>query len=256
MSNPAIPVNESDDQSAPPLELSRPRLYAHGTLTTALASDWPGFEVCSSDDSTMGWPRLVLQGQRLALQLSPDGAIWSLPAFDGHKLSRQSLLARATGVAANAGLVVLDAMAGWGGDGLELASLGASVTMVEASPLAWSLLRQRIDESGIGVTALYRADSWSIIEQGTWDVILLDPMFPERGRKGLAKLPMQTLKQIAHTDDRTLAEWVAHALARARSRVVLKRRRTEKTIGRPAWRIEGRTIRFDVYQGGVGSTRP
>jgi|GEM_PF-1614900 len=241
-------MNDSDTR----LEPAKPRLYVHSTMAAALAMDWPGFEVCNEDDETVGWPRLALLDQRLALRLSPAGPNWVLPAFDGRRVSRQSLLARATGVATNRGLVVLDAMAGWGSDGLELASLGASVTMVESAPEVWSLLRQRITESGITVTALHCADSWSIIEQRAWDVILLDPMFPERGRKGLAKLPMQTLKQVACNDGRPLVEWVAHAVAHARLRVVLKRRRTEAVIGGPAWRIEGRSIRFDVYQGGVG----
>ena len=220
----------------------------HGASIAELTPEWPDFELHSEDDKAGVWPRLVLLDHRLALCLAPAGTIWSPPVFDRRRISRQSLLARATGVVTNSSLVVLDAMAGWGSDGLELASLGASVTMVEAAPEVWSLLRQRVTDSEIPLAALHFADSWSLIEQTGWDVILLDPMFPERGRKGLAKLPMQTLKQVACEDDRPLAEWVAHALRHTRSRVVLKRRRTEKVIGKPDWRIEGRSIRFDVYQ--------
>jgi len=229
-------------------EHARPRLHVHGTMVTALVADWPDFELCDEDDQSGAWPRLVLRDQRIALCVEPGGLIWSPPMFDRRDISRQSLLARATGVATNSRLAILDAMAGWGSDGLELASLGASVTMVEAVPAVWSLLRQRITDSEIPIAGLHLGDSWSLMEQTIWDVILLDPMFPERGRKGLAKLPMQTLKQVAFIDDRPLADWVEHALRHTRSRVVLKRRRTEKVIGRPDWRIEGRSIRFDVYQ--------
>jgi 16S rRNA (guanine1516-N2)-methyltransferase len=226
-----------------------------GSMVTALAAEWPDFELCDEDDESGVWPRLVLRNQRLALCLEPGGSTWSPPVFDRRRISRQSLLARATGVVTNSNLVVLDAMAGWGSDGLELASLGASVTLVEAAPAVWSLLRQRITDSDIPIAGLHLADGWSLIEEAVWDVILLDPMFPERGRKGLAKLPMQTLKQVACEDDRPLAEWVEHALRHARSRVVLKRRRTEKLIGKPDWRIEGRSIRFDVYQRSGSSLR-
>ena len=233
----------------------RPRLHVHGTMVTALLAEWPDFELCDDDDQSGGWPRLVLRDQRLALCLEPGGLIWSPPVFDRRRISRQSLLARATGVATSSNLAVLDAMAGWGSDGLELASHGASVTMVEAAPAVWSLLRQRITDSEIPIAGLHIGDSWSLMEQAVWDVILLDPMFPERGRKGLAKLPMQTLKEVAYGDDRPLIEWVAHALRHTRSRVVLKRRRTEQVIGKPDWRIEGRSIRFDVYQRSGGFPR-
>ncbi len=233
----------------------RPRLYVPDTLIAALTPEWPDFELIGQGDNAGIWPRLVLFGQRLVLCLAPAGPTWSPPEFDRRRISRQSLLARATGVTTNSSLVVLDAMAGWGSDGLELASLGADVTMVEAAPEVWSLLRQRITDSGIPIAALHCGDSWSLIEQTGWDVILLDPMFPERGRKGLAKLPMQRLKEVACEDDRPLAEWVAHALRHTRSRVVLKRRRTEKVIGKPDWRIEGRSIRFDVYQRTGGPVR-
>lgn len=229
-------------------EQVRPRLHVQRTMVTALVADWPDFELCDEDDQSGAWPRLVLRDQRLVLCLEPGGSIWSPSLFDRRRISRQSLLARATGVATNSNLAVFDAMAGWGSDGLELASLGASVTMVEAAPAVWSLLRQRITDSEIPIAGLHLGDSWSLMEQSVWDVILLDPMFPERGRKGLAKLPMQTLKQVAFDDDRSLADWVAHARRHTRSRVVLKRRRTEKVIGKPDWRIEGRSIRFDVYQ--------
>ena len=244
-------MSYTDKPSAP----ARPRIHVHGASVVALAPDWPDFDVCSEGDPTEPWPRLVLVDQRLALQLAPAGPTWAVPAFDVRRVSRQSLLARATGVATNSGLAVLDAMAGWGSDGLELASLGARVTMVEAAAQVWPLLRQRIWESEIPITALHCGDSWSIVGQGGWDVILLDPMFPERGRKGLAKLPMQALKQVACNDDRPLAAWVAHALQHANSRVVLKRRRTEQRIGKPDWQIEGRSIRFDVYQTGATATR-
>lgn len=232
----------------------RPRLYVHGSIVAVLSPKWPEFELCDEDDKTGVWPRLVLRDHRLALCLEPAEPPWSPPEFDRRRISRQSLLARATGVTTNSNLIVLDAMAGWGSDGLELASLGASVTMVEAAPEVWSLLRQRVTDSEIPIAELHRGDSWSLMEHGGWDVILLDPMFPERGRKGLAKLPMQTLKQVAREDDRPLAEWVAHALRNTRSRVVLKRRRTERVIAKPDWRIEGRSIRFDVYQRGGGPT--
>ena len=212
----------------------------------ALEAQWPQFD-CVPEAQAQRYPRLILQADGLSLQVNAQGTLWQPAAFSRRDVHRNSLLARATGVSAQPGLTVLDAMAGWGSDGLELASLGAQVTLAEAAPLVWALLCQRVDRSQVPVEVVM-ADGWEMIERGGWEVILLDPMFPERGRKGLAKLPMQTLKHVAHAGGPVLEAWITHARRHARSRVVVKRRRTERVEGHPDWQIEGRTIRFDVYR--------
>lgn len=194
-------------------------------------------------------PALKVDVDGLAL-VRAGGSAWRPEPVAARSVRRDSLLARACGIVKHPGASVLDAMAGWGSDGLELAALGARVDLVEASPLVQALLVERAAGSGITPASIRNDDGWSVLSSGEWDVVLLDPMFPERGRKGLAKLPMQLLQTLAVDDQRPLAEWIERAVEHSRHRVVVKRRRTEAVIGKPDWQVSGTTIRFDVYRSG------
>jgi 16S rRNA (guanine1516-N2)-methyltransferase len=75
-------------------------------------------------------------------------------------------------------------------------------------------------------------------------------MFPAK-RKPDAKPPkaMQALSAVVGADDDADALLV-QAFAIARERVVVKRPRQAPPLGnlRPAWAIEGKLLRFDVYR--------
>jgi 16S rRNA (guanine1516-N2)-methyltransferase len=167
---------------------------------------------------------------------------------------RRTLLARA--VACRPGLQVLDGMAGFGLDGLTLAALGCEVELVESHPVMAALLTDAIGraERLIGGRARARvAAVQHVLGEASRDVVYLDPMFPESGKRALPKQRMQLLRAIAHAppDDEVLAAWVALARAHARERVVVKRRRRDGVLpgAAPDWRISGRSVRFDVYRG-------
>ena len=85
------------------------------------------------------------------------------------------------------------------------------------------------------------------------DVVLLDPMFPAK-RKPDAKPPkaMQALAAVVGADDDADA-LLLPALRVASQRVVVKRPRQAPPLGnlKPAWTIEGKLLRFDVYRGGA-----
>jgi 16S rRNA (guanine1516-N2)-methyltransferase len=204
--------------------------------------------VSGAPDGQWPEPCLVVDGSRLALWTSDESAPWRPDPVFARDVSARSLLARASGFSRGVQVEILDAMAGWGSDGLELTALGAMVDMVELSPVVHALLVERAERSALTPRSVICADASGIIASGSWDVILLDPMFPERGRKGLAKRPMQLLQQLAVPAEQDLSAWIALAREHARQRVVVKRRRTEGVTGKPAWRIEGTTIRFDVYR--------
>jgi len=227
-----------------------PRLYHDGTLLPADVQRFAAFELVELTRQGEGdaAPGLLLRNGRLALIDAASGEVYLPPAFAVGRVSRRSLLSRAVGASQHPGQRVLDAMAGWGTDGLEMISLGLRVDLVEAAPVVFELLRQRIGDAGLAPESLQCADSWETIAHGQWDAIYLDPMFPARGRKGMPKLPMQVLARIARSGGPALQDWIAHARARVRDRVVVKRRRTEAVIGRPDWQLTGRTIRFDVYR--------
>lgn len=168
---------------------------------------------------------------------------------------KRLLLARACGVGSD--VSVLDAMAGFGLDGLTLARLGGLVTMCEQHPLVFPLL-----EDGVGRLApdllvggrivLHRMDVMDQLAAETrYDVVYLDPMFSARGARGKSALPnkrAQYLAEMVGNCGQDLEELLAAARRCARRRVVLKRRRHDPNIGVPHHRLQGRAVRFDVYR--------
>ncbi|MFM7807586.1 MAG: class I SAM-dependent methyltransferase, partial [Planctomycetota bacterium] len=91
------------------------------------------------------------------------------------------------------------------------------------------------------------------------DVVLLDPMFPAK-RKPDAKPPkaMQALAAVVGSDDDADADALLPlALRIAAQRVVVKRPRQAPPLAnlQPAWKIEGKLLRFDVYRGMAAGPR-
>ena len=81
------------------------------------------------------------------------------------------------------------------------------------------------------------------------DVVLVDPMHPDRGNTALVREPMRRLRAIVGADV-DVAALMQAALAAARWRVVLKWPRHAPPVAglrAPSHRIVGRTTRFDVF---------
>ena len=175
-------------------------------------------------------------------------------------------LSRANGISANFKPLIADLTAGLGADGFVLASLGAQVVLVERHPAVAELLRdgllrlrlhleQHEDASLQAIhsrLALQHLDgkNWlqGLTEKERPDVIYLDPMFPERRKTAKVKKAMAVFQGLLGDDD-DADELLGAALDRARYRVVVKRpRRAPPLQGRsPAFSIEGKTTRFDIY---------
>ncbi len=160
-------------------------------------------------------------------------------------------LVRACGVAAGRRTAVLDVMAGWGVDALVLAGRGCAVTLVERLPAMSALQQDLVRRSGLPAEVVC-GDGFEALLTASPDVVYLDPMFPERSKNSLPGKRMQWLAELADGDARPLETWLALARERARRRVVLKRRRRDPTVLTPDWRIDGRTVRYDVYRGQGG----
>jgi len=168
---------------------------------------------------------------------------------------RRQLLARAVGLHRERALHILDATAGLGRDGFTLAALGARVTLVERHPTVARLLadaRQRALGDAATAQAAARteivcADARKLIgPPARFDVVYLDPMYPERGKAALAKKELQLLRELTGGDaDADALLESAHA----RRRVVVKRPRGAPPLaGRPpSLALSGTQARFDVY---------
>ena len=166
---------------------------------------------------------------------------------------RRGALARACG--ARPGLVVHDALAGWGTDGLLLAMLGCRVHMTETHPDVCAVLAARVRATALpascSVPSWQCGDARDCWAEGRFDVIYLDPMFGDHPSGALPALRMQALAALAgETGDAELAKMLVAARSSATSRVVIKRRRRAPPVVTPDWRILGRSVRFDVYRAG------
>jgi 16S rRNA (guanine1516-N2)-methyltransferase len=179
---------------------------------------------------------------------------------------RDELLARAVGVKGSPLPRVLDATAGLGRDAFMLASLGCDATLCERNPLVHALLADglhRAEEEGeraiceavsrMRLLAEDAAEHLSLCIAGpadtcNYDVIVLDPMFPERTKSALVKKPMRLFRALVGADDD--ADALLHlSLECAGKRVVVKRPLHAPHLAgcKPTLDFRGKAVRFDVY---------
>jgi 16S rRNA (guanine1516-N2)-methyltransferase len=182
-----------------------------------------------------------------------------------HGRGRDHALARAAGFAKGNVPTVVDATAGLGRDAFLLASLGASVTLVERSAAVPALLQDglaRAVAAGGDLAAvaarmtLVHGDAKELLPRLRPDVVIVDPMHPPRGNSALVKKEMRLLRNLVGTDPDALALMHA-ALASAGKRVVLKwplRADPLKGLREPSHRIAGKTVRYDVFM--IHAARP
>ena len=177
------------------------------------------------------------------------GVVRPVPPPPSGRSGREPLL-RAVG----AGDDVIDATAGLAVDAGVLAAAGRRVTMIERHPVLAALLRDALGRwraegrPGVERLSLVEGDTRSVLRGRRADVVLLDPMYPERG-KAARKGEDLTLARFVVGDDDDQDELLAIACAAARRRVVVKRPRTAPVLaGRPpTGSLVGRTTRFDLY---------
>ncbi len=166
-------------------------------------------------------------------------------------------LARALGLKGGKTPSVIDATAGLGRDAFVVASLGCSVTLIERSQVIAALLedglqRAMADEETVKIALrmrLLQGDAAQLIkEQPRSDVIYLDPMYPESGKKAQVKKEMQIFRQLVgpDLDSEALLET---ALAYALKRVVVKRpAKAEPLDGpQPSAHVSSPNTRYDLY---------
>lgn len=172
---------------------------------------------------------------------------------------RRQPLARAAGLhrAGEDTLSILDATAGLGRDAYTLAALGARLTLAERNPELAALLRdaqRRAAETPAQAAIAARieileADAAKVLRDSQrWDVVYVDPMYPDEGRRALPSKEMQILRELTGggADADAL---LAPALECARLRVVVKRPLKAKALADrpPSMSLRTTQLRFDVY---------
>ena len=143
---------------------------------------------------------------------------------------------------------ILDALSGWGTDGLTLAAFGCKVVCCEVVPLVAVMNRSRA-LSIAPETQYVCCDAIDLMRSGSYefDVVYLDDMFPPHPKGARPSKSLQVLAELAGSCE--LAHVIDVARVIARDRVVVKRRRNQQPEReKPAWSVDGKTVRFDIYR--------
>lgn len=216
-------------------------------------------------------PQSISLAQALEVQLQPISKApksWHLVILDGRlelvglaglrfalddteierRLMRFSRSGLAKACGASSKPRILDALSGWGTDGVTLAAFGCSVVCCEVIPLVATLNKARALNIA-PATQYYCCDAIDFMRSGNpeFDVVYLDDMFPRHPKGARPSKSLQILAELAGNCD--LSHVLEEALKVSRDRVVVKRRRNQPPASeKPAWSVEGKTVRFDVYR--------
>jgi 16S rRNA (guanine1516-N2)-methyltransferase len=176
------------------------------------------------------------------------------------------MIAKAVGVKGSYRPHIVDITAGLGQDGFVLATLGCEVTLVERSPIVYSLLSDGLSRAQLSadpdvhdilarIHCFHQQSADYLHQLERADVIYCDPMFPERSGKAEVNKSMKAFHHVVGGDD-DAGDLLALALTKARYRVVVKRPRKAPAIhdqypalSLPAPNVvfDGKSTRFDVY---------
>lgn len=130
-----------------------------------------------------------------------------------------------------------------------LAHLGCTVIAVERVPALCVLLKLAINDLGAEIEVVMAdASHWlgQLPPDQAPDVVLLDPMFSQRGQSQVKK-EMQACRALASqpVDE---ADLLAKARQAAKDRVVVKRHlRNDPIAPDVSHSVQGARVRFDVY---------
>lgn len=170
-------------------------------------------------------------------------------------------LPKAIGLRAGKTPLIVDATAGLGRDAFLLASLGATVTMIERSEEMHALLVEGMDRAAaeggdyediIGRMTLLKGDAKDLLPDLVCEAILIDPMHPPRKNSALVKQDLRQVRELVGTDD-DAADLVRCALDHATKRVVLKwpaKADPIEGIRACSHQIRGKSTRYDVFMTG------
>lgn len=154
--------------------------------------------------------------------------------------------------------VAVDATAGLGEDSFLLAAAGFRVIMFERDAAIAELLGKMLsdalnDETICNIVKrmeLRTEDSITALPniEVTPDIVLLDPMFPERKKSGLVKKKFQMI----HTLEKPCAdgaELLEAAMSSGANKIIVKRPAKGPNLAdkKPSYTINGSVIRYDVY---------
>ena len=176
-----------------------------------------------------------------------------LPRIRRGNLASEHLV-RAVRIKGIAEPLVVDATAGLGEDAFLLAAAGCRVLLFERDPVIAALLRDALERAKADPETapiasrltLRPEDSIPVLPTLSPDVVLLDPMFPERKKTALVKKKFQLIHLLEKPceDERALLD---AALAARPRRIVIKRPAKGPFLAgvKPSYSLDGSAVRFD-----------
>ncbi|MGI6230187.1 MAG: class I SAM-dependent methyltransferase [Tractidigestivibacter sp.] len=237
-----------------------------GERNSAAGTPGEDVDLCLGRREVATGVELVRTGEGLAL--SGDGMVLRgdfsrmLPRLRKQNLAHELVVraARIRGVAAEQ-LRAIDATAGLGEDALLLAAAGFSVTMYERDPAMAALLEDALARAArdsrladaVSRMELRKKDSipellrLATSSEDAPDIVLLDPMFPERKKSAAVKKKLQLIQRLeAPCSDE--AELLDAAIAAGPRKVLIKRPAKGPWLAgrKPSYSLSGKAIRYDV----------
>ncbi|MEK6555407.1 MAG: class I SAM-dependent methyltransferase [Bdellovibrionota bacterium] len=154
---------------------------------------------------------------------------------------------------------LLDLTVGLARDAFHLAALGFNVVGLERNDFIYSALAEARKQAGeqketaktTGRISFVHADALSYLKnlKEKVDVVLYDPMFPEKKKAAAVGKESQLLQALAVSDDaENEAELAQLALSMAVDRLVVKRPLpAPEVLPKPSMSFKGKAVRYDVY---------
>lgn len=207
------------------------------------------------------WKDMVLRGDFTEM----------IPRIKPGRIERE-LIVKAAGIKkskdsfANLPPLAIDATAGLGEDALLLAAAGFRVMLYEKDEIVFSLLKDahiralelpdKEDfvhlKDAIARMELLNQDSIDAMKDGPAlkpDIILLDPMFPERRKSSLVGKKLQILQQLEQPCD-SEEELLNAAVSLSPRRIIIKRPPKGPYLAgvRPTFSLSGKSVRIDCIE--------
>lgn len=205
---------------------------------------------------------LVMKNNKLTLtdgKLDLAGDFSSLiPRLKPNNLNGEFLVKAARIKNAPGPLTLLDATAGLGEDSFLLAAAGFGVSLYEYDPVISALLEDALKRAAedplLGPIAsrmtLYKEDSVAAMKEllKAPDVILLDPMFPERQKSGLIKKKFQLLQQL-ESPCCNEEDLLGAAFQAGPKKILVKRPLKGPFLAgrKPDYSLTGSVVRYDCF---------
>ena len=222
-------------------------------LHIVMVEDQPDFEALYLEVSEEG-VALCSRGMKLMADLTE-----SIPRLKKGRLTGEMLVHAARIKGADRELTAIDATAGFGEDALLLAAAGFKIDLYEFDPIIFILLEdavnraRQVDElkEAVSRMSLHNTDSIaalnSLSDKDSPDIVLLDPMFPERSKTGSVKKKFQLLQRL-ESPCSTEEELMAAALKANPHKIVIKRPAKGPYLAgkKPDYSVPGKAIRYDV----------